>query len=74
MQGKLDSAAQDSAAQARATAGKLMEQALDATGHPEASLKPVMKPVSAPTFAARPVVSNALHSRSFAESSELRRC
>lgn len=68
MQGKLDSAAQ-----AHATASKLVEQALDATGHPQANLTPVVKPVAAPSFAARPVVAG-LHGRpTFAEQSELRR-
>lgn len=62
MQGKLDSAAQ-------ATASKLVEQALDVTGHPETQLAPVVKPVAAPSFAARPVAAG-LHGR---PTSELRR-
>lgn len=66
MQGKLDSAAQ------AATARQLMEQALDATGHPEAKLAPVVKPVAAPSFAAQPVVAG-LHPPTLGEQLKLRK-
>lgn len=66
MQGKLDSAAQ---VKAQATASKLMEQALD--GAQQTQLTPVVKPVSAPSFASRPVVAGLQGGRP--TSPELRR-